>query len=257
MSIIESAPALAAAPVIAPAVAGRDVTRRYGSGDAAVDALRGVTLSVPTGQFVAVMGPSGSGKSTLLHVLAGLDRPTQGSVTVAGQEITTMGDKELTRLRRDHIGFVFQAYNLLPQLSAEENVLLPLDLAGRKADRAFVDSVFARVGLSDRRKHKPSELSGGQQQRVAVARALVAEPDVLFADEPTGNLDSHASAEILRLMRESVDSCGQTTVMVTHDPHAASVADRVVVLADGERVADVADPSEADIVAALQEAVQS
>jgi putative ABC transport system ATP-binding protein len=202
------------------------------------------------------MGPSGSGKSTLLHVLAGLDRPTDGSVTVAGQEITAMSDKALTRLRRDHIGFVFQAYNLLPQLTAEENVLLPLDLAGRKADSEFVDSVFARVGLSDRRGHKPSELSGGQQQRVAVARALVAEPDVLFADEPTGNLDSHASAEILRLMRESVDAYGQTTVMVTHDPHAASIADRVVVLADGECVADVAEPTEADIAAALQEAVQ-
>jgi putative ABC transport system ATP-binding protein len=257
MTITEPAPALAATPVTTPAVAARDVTRRYGSGDAAVDALRGITMSVPTGQFVAVMGPSGSGKSTLLHVLAGLDRPTDGSVTVAGHEITTMGDKALTRLRRDHIGFVFQAYNLLPQLSAEENVLLPLDLAGRKADREFVDAVFARVGLSDRRKHKPSELSGGQQQRVAVARALVAEPDVLFADEPTGNLDSHASADILRLMRGSVDAYGQTTVMVTHDPHAASIADRVIVLADGECVADIAGPSEDDIVAALHEAVQS
>ena len=258
MSIIETtASAPAPAPVTAPAVAARDVTRRYGSGDAAVDALRGVTLSVPTGQFVAVMGPSGSGKSTLLHVLAGLDRPTGGSVTIAGHEITSMSDKELTRLRRDHIGFVFQAFNLLPQLTAEENVLLPLDLAGRKTDREFVDSVFARVGLSDRRTHKPAQLSGGQQQRVAVARALVAEPDVLFADEPTGNLDSHASAEILRLMRESVDAYGQTTVMVTHDPHAASIADRVVVLADGECVADIAEPTEADIVAALQEAVRS
>jgi putative ABC transport system ATP-binding protein len=256
MSMIETAPAFAPAPVTAPTVTVRDVTRRYGFGDAAVDALRGVSLSVPAGQFVAVMGPSGSGKSTLLHVLAGLDRPTSGSVTVAGHEITAMRDKELTRLRRDHIGFVFQAFNLLPQLTAEENVLLPLDLAGRTADREFVDSVFERVGLSDRRRHRPSQLSGGQQQRVAVARALVAEPDVLFADEPTGNLDSHASAEILRLMRESVDAYGQTTVMVTHDPHAASIADRVVVLADGECVADVAEPTEADIAAALQEAVQ-
>ena len=257
MSIIETAPALASAPVTAPALAARDVTRRYGTGAAAVDALRGVSLNVSAGQFVAVMGPSGSGKSTLLHVLAGLDRPTSGSVTVAGEEITSMGDRELTRLRRDHIGFVFQAFNLLPQLTAEENVLLPLDLAGRKPDREFVSSVFARVGLSERRRHKPSELSGGQQQRVAVARALVAEPAVLFADEPTGNLDSHASAEILRLMRESVDAFGQTTVMVTHDPHAASIADRVVVLADGGCVADVAQPTEADVVAALQEAVQS
>src|SRR4051812_29944293 len=256
MSVIETAPAHAHGHVTAPAVTVRDVTRRYGHGDAAVDALRGVSVTVPSGQFVAVMGPSGSGKSTLLHVLAGLDRPTGGSVTVAGHEITTMGDKALTRLRRDHIGFVFQAYNLLPQLSAEENVLLPLAPAGRKAAPVLVDSVFERVGLTDRRKHKPSELSGGQQQRVAVARALVAEPDVLFADEPTGNLDSHASAGILRLMRESVDAYGQTTVMVTHDPHAASIADRVVVLADGECVADVAEPTEADIVAALQEAVQ-
>ena len=176
MSIMETAPALASAPVLAPAIAARDVTRRYGSGDAAVDALRGVSLTVPTGQFVAVMGPSGSGKSTLLHVLAGVDRPTGGTVTIAGRDITTMGDKELTRLRRDHIGFVFQAFNLLPQLTAEENVLLPLDLVGRKADREFVDSVFARVGLADRRRHKPGQLSDGQQQRVAVARALVSEP---------------------------------------------------------------------------------
>src|SRR4051812_16639176 len=255
MSIIESARSLADAPITAVAVAAHDVTRRYGSGDAAVDALRGVSLTVPSGQFVAIMGPSGSGKSTLLHVLAGLDRPTDGSVEVAGHEITTMGDKQLTKLRRDHIGFVFQAFNLLPQLTAEENVLLPLDLAGRKPDRGLVDSVFERVGLTDRRRHKPSELSGGQQQRVAVARALVAEPDVLFADEPTGNLDSHASAEILRLMRESVDVEGQTTVMVTHDPHAASIADRVFVLADGEVVADMAGPNEAMIVSALQEAV--
>ena len=256
MSIIETAPAHAPAPVTAPAVVAREVTRRYGHGDAAVDALRGVSLTVPAGQYIAVMGPSGSGKSTLLHVLAGLDRPTAGIVTIAGHDITAMGDKALTRLRRDHIGFVFQAFNLLPQLSAEENVLLPLDLAGRKADPALVDSVFERVGLADRRRHRPSELSGGQQQRVAVARALVAEPDVLFADEPTGNLDSHSSAEILRLMRESVDMYGQTTVMVTHDPHAASIADRVVVLADGRVVADMASPKEGDIAAALAEAVE-
>ena len=255
MSIIETtAPALAHAPVTVPAVAARDVTRRYGSGDAAVDALRGVTVSVPAGQFVAVMGPSGSGKSTLLHVLAGLDRPTDGSVTVAGHEITTMSDKALTRLRRDHIGFVFQAFNLLPQLTAEENVLLPLDLAGRKADREFVDSVFARVGLSDRRAHKPSELSGGQQQRVAVARALVHRPAVLFADEPTGNLDSHSSEEVLGLLRRAVDEFGQTVIMVTHEPVAAAVASRLVVLDDGMVVHD-GEGRDADGVLDLMKAV--
>jgi putative ABC transport system ATP-binding protein len=243
-----------AAPTPAPAaVSARDITRRYGSGDACVDALRGVALEVPAAQFLAVMGPSGSGKSTLLHVLAGLDRPTSGTVHIAGREITAMGDKELTKLRRDHVGFVFQAFNLLPQLSAEENILLPLALAGRKADPAWVSSVIERVGLADRLGHRPSELSGGQQQRVAVARALVSEPAVLFADEPTGNLDSVAGAEVLALLREAVDAYGQTMVMVTHDPHAAAIADRTVVLADGEIVRDIAKPTEDDVIAALHE----
>ena len=241
--IKENAVSLLEAPVRIPtvaatAVSARDLVRRYGTGEAAVEALRGVDLDVPSGQFLAVMGPSGSGKSTLMHIVAGLDTPDEGSVAIAGAEIVGMGDKQLTELRRTHIGFVFQAFNLVPTLTAEENVLLPLDLAGRKADCEFVDSVFARVGLSDRRSHRPAQLSGGQQQRVAVARALVAEPTVLFADEPTGNLDSHAGAEVLDLLREAVDAFGQTTVMVTHDPGAAERTDRIVRLADGHIVSD-------------------
>ena len=216
-----------------PAVAAYCVVRRYGTGEAAVDALRGVDIEVPRGQFVAVMGPSGSGKSTLMHILAGLDVPDEGSVTIAGEEIVGMNDRRITDLRRRHIGFVFQAFNLLPTLSAEENVVLPMRLAGRTPDRDWVEAVIERVGLAERRHHRPAQLSGGQQQRVAVARALVSEPTVLFADEPTGNLDSHASAEVLGLLREAVDAYGQTTVMVTHDPGAAEVTDRVVHLADG------------------------
>jgi putative ABC transport system ATP-binding protein len=223
------------APIAPPsaAVSAFDLVRRYGEGDSAVEAVRGVSLEVPAGQFTAIMGPSGSGKSTLMHLLAGLDRPTEGSVEIAGQDITTMSDKKLTLLRRKHIGFVFQAFNLVPTLTAEENVTLPLSIAGKKIDHAWVDSVLQRVGLDDRRSHRPAEMSGGQQQRVAVARALVAEPTVLFADEPTGNLDSHTSAEVLALLREAASVYGQTIVMVTHDEGAAEAADRVIHFVDG------------------------
>jgi putative ABC transport system ATP-binding protein len=223
---------------VSTAVSATDVTRRYGSGEAAVDALRGVTLDVPRGQFAAIMGRSGSGKSTLMHVLAGLDQPTTGTVHIAGQDITKLNDAQLTKLRRAHIGFVFQAFNLLPTLTAEENILLPLQLAGRKVDQAWYDAVVERVGLAQRTKHRPSELSGGQQQRVAVARALVSEPTVLFADEPTGNLDSKSSHEVLDLLRDAAVSFGQTTVMVTHDNDAAAAADRLVHIEDGLIVAD-------------------
>jgi putative ABC transport system ATP-binding protein len=223
------------APIAPPsaAVSAFDLVRRYGEGDSAVEAVRGVSLEVPAGQFTSIMGPSGSGKSTLMHLLAGLDRPTEGSVEIAGQDITTMSDKKLTLLRRKHIGFVFQAFNLVPTLTAEENVTLPLSIAGKKIDRSWVDSVLQRVGLDDRRSHRPAELSGGQQQRVAVARALVSEPTVLFADEPTGNLDSHTSAEVLALLREAASVYGQTIVMVTHDEGAAEAADRVIHFVDG------------------------
>ena len=235
------------------AVTATDLVRSYGEGDSAVEAVRGVSLEIPGGQFTAIMGASGSGKSTLMHLLAGLDRPTEGRVEIAGHDITTMGDKQLTLLRRKHIGFVFQAFNLVPTLSAEENVTLPLRIAGRKLDRAYVDSVIERVGLADRRSHRPAELSGGQQQRVAVARAIVAEPTVLFADEPTGNLDSKTSAEVLELLRDAVSAYGQTTVMVTHDPRAAATADRTVFLADGRLVSDLADPTEDDVLATVKE----
>jgi len=219
-----------------PVVVARGLRRRYGAGDTAVEALRGVSLDIPQGGLTAVMGPSGSGKSTLMHILAGLDRPTAGTVEIASETITRKGDNELTRLRRRHIGFVFQFFNLLPMLSAEENVVLPLSIAGEKPDRAWLEQLLSDVGLRERRKHRPSELSGGQQQRVAVARALVSRPTVLFADEPTGNLDSTTGMEILRLLRDSVDERGQTIVMVTHDPRAAKFADRVLHLADGEIV---------------------
>jgi len=228
--------------VLAPAttaVAARDVLRRYGEGDYAVDALSGVTLAVPSGQFAAIMGPSGSGKSTLMHILAGLDQPTAGAVEIGGQEITTMGDRELTLLRRRQIGFVFQAFNLVPTLTAEENIVLPLAIAGRKTESSWVDAVIERVGLGDRRHHRPAELSGGQQQRVAVARALASEPTVLFADEPTGNLDSRSGAEVLELLGEAAREYGQTIVMVTHDERAAAGADRVIHLADGQVAEDV------------------
>ena len=240
--------------VKAPAVAASAVTRRYGDGESAVDALRGVTLEVPAGQFTAVMGPSGSGKSTLMHLLAGLDTPSSGTVGIGGEDITAMNDKQLTKLRRKHIGFVFQQFNLLPTLTAEENILLPLSIAGRKADKTDLEALIARVGLQERRDHRPSELSGGQQQRVAIARALISRPTIMFADEPTGNLDSASGAEILALLREAVELDGQTTLMVTHDPRAAAAADRVVFIADGRIVADLAEPTEADLLAAVKEA---
>jgi len=234
-------------------VVGTDVTRRYGSGDTAVDALRGVSLAIAQGKLTAVMGPSGSGKSTLMHILAGLDKPTSGSVSIAGTEITTLKDTDLTKLRRRHIGFVFQFFNLLPMLTAEENIVLPLSIAGTKPERSFFGDLIDKVGLADRLHHRPAELSGGQQQRVAIARALVSRPTVLFADEPTGNLDSTTGHEILELMRSSVDAYGQTMVMVTHDPQAASIADRVLFLNDGLIVKDMPRSSPGDILAAMSE----
>jgi putative ABC transport system ATP-binding protein len=235
------------------AVRAKEVTRRYGEGDTAVHALRGVTLEVAAGRLTAVMGPSGSGKSTLMHILAGLDRPSTGEVEIAGIEIGELDDAELTKLRREHIGFIFQFFNLLPMLTAEENVRVPLKLAGTKPDEAWVRDLTGKVGLSDRLSHRPSELSGGQQQRVAIARALVSRPTVVFADEPTGNLDSTTSAEILTLMRESVDTFGQTTVMVTHDAHAAAIADRILFLADGLVVKDLGPSSAHDVLEAMEE----
>jgi putative ABC transport system ATP-binding protein len=221
-----------------PIVSTTELRRVYGEGETAVHALRGITTGFPSGQFAAIMGPSGSGKSTLMHLLAGLDRPTAGSVVVDGSELANLDDKALTRLRRDRLGFVFQAFNLVPVLTAEENILLPLTLAGKKPDRDWLGKLIAAVGLGDRLDHRPSELSGGQQQRVAVARALIHRPAVVFADEPTGNLDSKSSDEVLALLRQAVDEFDQTVVMVTHDAHAASVADRIGVLNDGQIVHD-------------------
>jgi len=234
-------------------VVAHDLTRRYGAGDSAVDALRGVSVSIEHGKMTAVMGPSGSGKSTLMHILAGLDKPTSGDVTIAGTEITTLGDNDLTKLRRQHIGFVFQFFNLLPMLTARENVLLPLTIAGEKPEDGWFEGLADRIGLTDRLSHRPAELSGGQQQRVAIARALVSRPTVVFADEPTGNLDSTTSQEILDLMRASVDDYGQTTVMVTHDPRAAAMADRVLFLADGLIVKDIGRSSAHDILMSMEE----
>src|SRR5436190_19992841 len=219
-------------------VSATDVTRRYGEGDAAVDALRGISLDFPAGDFTAIMGPSGSGKSTLMHILAGLDRPTSGAVVIDGRDITKMDDGELTQLRRDRIGFVFQFFNLVPVLNAEENMLLPLSIAGRRPEREWVEQLMRRVGIDDRRTHRPAELSGGQQQRVAIARALVSRPAVVFADEPTGNLDSKTSDEVLGLLRRAVDEFGQSVVMVTHEERAASYADRRIELVDGRVVRD-------------------
>jgi putative ABC transport system ATP-binding protein len=234
-------------------VAAADVTRRYGEGDTAVDALRGVSLDVHSGQLTAVMGPSGSGKSTLMHILAALDKPTSGSVTIAGTNLDGLSDKEVTLLRRRHIGFVFQFFNLLPMLNAEENVTLPLSLAGQKADRAWLDGLLKDLGIADRRTHRPAELSGGQQQRVAIARALVSKPSVVFADEPTGNLDSRTSQDILTVLRHSVDAYGQTTVMVTHDASAAAIADRILFLADGLIVRELGRSQAHEVVAAMEE----
>ena len=234
-------------------VSATDVTRRYGEGDTAVEALRGVSVEIATGRLTAVMGPSGSGKSTLMHILAGLDRPTGGSVEIGGTEITTLGDSDLTKLRREHIGFIFQFFNLLPMLSAEENIVLPLTIAGEKPDKAWLEQLIESVGLNDRRTHRPSELSGGQQQRVAIARALVSKPSVVFADEPTGNLDSKTGGEILELLRQAVQDAGQTTVMVTHDPRSASIADRILFLADGNIVKELPRSEPSAVIAAMEE----
>ena len=236
-----------------PVVTARDVKRVYGEGDTAVNALCGVNLDVERGKLTAVMGPSGSGKSTLMHILAALDRPTSGTVHVAGTKLGELSDNEVTRLRREHIGFVFQFFNLLPMLTAEENIVLPLRLAGEKPDKGFFDDLLNKVGLTDRRTHRPSELSGGQQQRVAIARALVTRPTVVFADEPTGNLDSKTGGEILELLRSSVEEYGQTLVMVTHEARAATTADRILFLADGLIVKDLGSTDEHDVLAAVEE----
>jgi putative ABC transport system ATP-binding protein len=233
-------------------VAARDVTRQYGEGDTAVAALCGVSIDVQQGKLTAVMGPSGSGKSTLMHILAALDRPTSGSVWIAGTLLGKLSDTEITKLRREHIGFVFQFFNLLPMLTAEENVLLPLTIAGEKPDPQWEEELLKTVGLEDRRTHRPAELSGGQQQRVAVARALISKPTVVFADEPTGNLDSKTGAEILELLRQSVEEMGQTTVMVTHDPRAAAIADRILFLADGSIVRELPRSEPAEVLAAME-----
>jgi putative ABC transport system ATP-binding protein len=246
------------APTTAPpagdvVVAAQALSRRYGAGDTAVDALRGVSLEIPRGHLTAVMGPSGSGKSTLMHILAGLDKPSAGAVQIDGIELTTLKDTDLTKLRRRHIGFVFQFFNLLPMLTAEENVLLPLSIAGAKPDRADFTELMKRVGLDDRLTHRPSELSGGQQQRVAIARALVSKPTVVFADEPTGNLDSKTGGEILELLQGAVRGYGQTTVMVTHEARAAAIADRILFLADGRIVKELGRSNEHDILQTLEE----
>jgi putative ABC transport system ATP-binding protein len=241
-----------AAPVATGVVVGRALTKRYGEGDVAVDALRGVDVAFAPGSFTAIMGPSGSGKSTLMHILAGLDQPTGGSVKIAGTELAALGDQQLTLLRRSKVGFIFQSYNLLPVLTAEENVLLPLRIAGERADPAWFETLIETVGLGNRRTHRPSELSGGQQQRVAVARALITRPAVVFADEPTGNLDSASGRDVLDLLRRAVDEFGQTIVMVTHDAAAAATADRVMFLADGSVVDEHAGLSVDDILDRLK-----
>jgi putative ABC transport system ATP-binding protein len=229
-------------------VVAEDLTRRYGEGPTCVDALRGVSLEVQQSTLVAVMGPSGSGKSTLMHLLAGLDKPTSGTVTIGGTEITQLDDRRLTLLRRDHVGFVFQFFNLLPMLTAEENIVLPLTIAGERTDRGWLDELLSRTGLTARRSHRPSELSGGEQQRVAIARALITQPTILFADEPTGNLDSKTGGEILDLVRASAADYGQTIVMVTHEARAASIADRILFLADGVIVKSLTEASAGDVL---------
>jgi putative ABC transport system ATP-binding protein len=254
ISIPAEAPVGAVAEPTAGSVASAtNLVRRYGEGDTAVEALRGVSLDVADGRLTAIMGPSGSGKSTLMHIMAGLDRPTGGSVVLDGVEITDLSDKKLTMLRRGKIGFVFQFFNLLPMLTAEENVVLPLSIAGEKPDGEWLDELLGTFGIADRRSHRPAQLSGGQQQRVALARALVTRPRVIFADEPTGNLDSASSGEVLSLLRRSVDELGQTTVMVTHDPRAAAMADRILFLADGRIVKDISGTTAVEVLAAMQE----
>jgi putative ABC transport system ATP-binding protein len=240
------------APRSGPVVSATNLTRRYGEGDTAVDALRGVSLDVSKGQLTAVMGPSGSGKSTLMHILAGLDKPTSGEVEIAGKKISKLSDSDLTKLRRRHIGFIFQFFNLLPMLTAEENLLLPLSIAGEKPDKKWFEELLNQIGLADRRTHRPAELSGGQQQRVAIGRALVSRPTIVFADEPTGNLDSTTSGEILDLMRSSVDTYGQTTVMVTHDPRAAAIADRILFLDDGLIVKELGRSDPHEVIAVME-----
>jgi putative ABC transport system ATP-binding protein len=230
------------------------LVRRYGDGDTAVEALRGVSLGIETGRMTAIMGPSGSGKSTLMHLLAGLDQPTEGRIVIDGVDITSLSEKKLTHLRRDTIGFVFQFFNLLPMLTAEENITLPLQIAGKKLDKEWLEELLKTVGISERRHHRPSELSGGQQQRVAVARALISRPKVVFADEPTGNLDSQSSKEVLAMLRRAVDEWGQTIVMVTHDAGAAAMADRILFIADGRIVRDLEESTAAEVLAAMQEA---
>ena len=228
-----------------------DLTRHYGEGPTAVEALRGVSLDVGRADLVAVMGPSGSGKSTLMHLLAGLDTPTSGTVTIGGVDLTELEDRQLTLLRRQHVGFVFQFFNLLPMLSAEENIVLPLTIAGERADRAWLDELLGRTGLSGRRSHRPSELSGGEQQRVAIARALITRPTILFADEPTGNLDSKTGGEILDLLRASAADYGQTIVMVTHEARAALIAQRILFIADGLIVKSLSGGTQAEVLEVL------
>jgi putative ABC transport system ATP-binding protein len=235
-----------------PAVRAHDLTKVYGAGEATVTALDGVTVGFGSGVLTAIMGPSGSGKSTLMHCLAGLDTPTGGQVFLGDTDLTGLPDAALTRVRRDRIGFVFQSFNLLPTLTAKDNLMLPLELGGRRVDGGWLDTVVGVLGIGDRLTHRPAELSGGQQQRVAVARALVGRPDVVFADEPTGNLDSRSGAEVLGFLRRSVREFGQTVVMVTHDPIAASYADRVVLLADGRPAGDLARPTPESVLEALR-----
>jgi putative ABC transport system ATP-binding protein len=237
------------------AVTATDLTRQYGAGTTAVDALRGVSLAVRADELVGIMGPSGSGKSTLLHILAGLDRPTSGEVEIGGRALSRLGDRDLTLLRRTQVGFVFQFFNLLPTLTAEGNIVLPLKLAGKRWDPAWVDELIGQVGLGARRDHLPAQLSGGQQQRVAIARALVMRPTVIFADEPTGNLDSRSGAEILELLRASAQAYHQTIVMVTHEPRVSAIADRIVLLADGRIVDQLSHPSTAAVLRAIEKAI--
>ena len=242
---------LTTSPFGAVAVRARSLTKVYGSGEAAVRALAGVDIDFGSGAFTAIMGPSGSGKSTLMHLLAGLDSATGGQAYLGDTEITSLGDKALTRLRRERVGFVFQSFNLLPMFTAKQNITLPLELAGTAVDPVWLETLVSTLGLGDRLTHRPSELSGGQQQRVAIARALIAKPDVVFADEPTGNLDSLAGAQVLSFLRRSVRELGRTVIMVTHDPSAAAYAERVVLLADGRVAGDISDPTPESVLAGL------